>query len=71
MPSKFYLVRQSSFAKTVFYLKNVNIEENPTTKHNRVERIFLPKKELFYGILRDEVKIPQVKVMLIEDFPTG
>lgn len=26
-------------------------------------------KKFFYGTLRDEMEIPQVKVMLIEDFP--
>jgi len=36
-----------------------------------VKRIFLPDKELFYGILSYEMKIPQVKVMLIKDFPRG
>lgn len=54
-----------------YFILKTNTEENRTSKHNRAKRIFLPKKELFYRILRDEMKIPQVKVMLIEDFPRG
>lgn len=50
-------------------LRTFSTFENPTSKHNRAKRIFLPKEEFFYRILRDEIKIPQVKVMLIEDFP--
>lgn len=50
-------------------LKTFSIYENLTSKHNRMKRMFLPKEEFFYRILRDEIKIPQVKVMLIEDFP--